>query len=496
MARANASAELIENYVGGRWVHAEAGEVQEVRNPATGEVLGRVPLSSAADVDAAVAAAQAACPGWRATPPQERARYLMRLREVLDRHREDLARVIVTYMGKTLEDARGEVQRGIENVETACSASTLMMGYGLEDGAGRGIDEDVVHQPLGVFAGITPFNFPFMIALWFWPYAIATGNTYVLKPSEQDPMTQQRVFELIDELGLPAGVLNLVHGGTEAVTALLDHPLVQGVSFVGSTKTARYVYARAAAAGKRVQASGGAKNAAVVMPDADLQAHLPSLMNSLFGAAGQRCLANSLIIPVSSAREAAVDAIAAAASGLRVGDGLEPGVDIGPVVSAGARDRIVSAIDLGISEGATAILDGRKLSVPERPDGYFVGPTVLDGVQPGTHTYTEEIFGPVVGMTPVATLDEAISLINASPYGNGATIFTESGAAARKFRYEVQAGNVGINVGVPAPVAWFPFSGAKGSFFGVLHPQGRDAVRFFTETKVVISRWGETALGR
>ena len=489
MTQATPPMERIKNYVGGHWVQAETDEALEVRNPATGEILGLVPMSGAAQVEAAVGAAREAYPDWRATPPQERARYLMRFREVLDKHREELARLIVTDMGKTLEDACGEVQRGIENVETACSVSTLMMGYGLEDGAGRGIDEEVVHQPLGAFAGITPFNFPFMIALWFWPYAIATGNTYILKPSEQDPMTQQWVFQLIEEIGLPPGVLNLVNGGTEAVNALLDHPQIQGVSFVGSTKTARYIYARAAASGKRVQASGGAKNAAVVMPDADLETHLPTLVNSFFGAAGQRCLANSLIMPVSTARGAAVERVAAAAASLRVGDGLQPGVDIGPLASAAARDRVVSAIDLGIAEGATAVLDGRETSVPERPGGYFVGPTVLDGVQPGTRTYTEEIFGPVVGVTPVATLDDAISLINASPYGNGATIITESGAAARRFRHEVQAGNVGINIGVPSPVPWFPFGGAKDSFFGVLHPQGRDAVRFFTETKVVISRW-------
>jgi malonate-semialdehyde dehydrogenase (acetylating)/methylmalonate-semialdehyde dehydrogenase len=481
--------ETLRNYVGGQWVATQATDTQEVRNPATDEVLAHVPLSGAADVDAAVTAAAAAFPAWRATPPQERARYFFKLREVLDAQREELARLVVTEMGKTLDDARGEVQRAIDNVETACGIPTLMMGYGLEDGAARGIDEEVVYQPLGVFAAITPFNFPVMIAFWFWPYAVATGNTFILKPSEQDPIVQKRLFQLIEEVGFPPGVINLVNGGRDAVNALLDHPTIKGISFVGSTPTAEYVYARAAANGKRVQASGGAKNAIVVMPDANMDAYLSTIMNSFYGAAGQRCLANSLVLPVGAAHEEARERVAAAAAKLRLGDGLEPGVDLGPVVSAAARDRIFAAIGDGVAEGAEAVLDGRRVSVPERPKGYFVGPTLLDGVRPEMRVYKEEIFGPVVGMTPVGSLDEAIGLINAAEYGNAASIFTESGAAARRFRYEVETGNVGINVGVAAPVAYFPFSGAKGSFFGTLHPQGRDVVRFYTESKVVITRW-------
>ena len=479
----------LQNYVGGRWVSAEAVESQEVRNPATDEPLARVPLSGAADVDTAVAAAAAAFPSWRATPPQERARYFFKLRQLLDEHREELARLIVAEMGKTLDDARGEVQRGIDNVETACGIPTLMMGYGLEDGAARGIDEEVVFQPLGVVGAITPFNFPFMIAFWFLPYAVACGNTFILKPSETDPMVQQRVFELIDAVGFPPGVINLVNGGKDAVNALLDHPEVRGISFVGSTQTAAYVYARAAQTGKRVQASGGAKNAIVVMPDANMDAYLSTIMNSFYGAAGQRCLANSLVLPVGAAHHDARERVAEAAGRLRVGDGLEPGVELGPVVSATARDRIFGAITAAVDEGAEAVLDGRQVRVPERPRGYFVGPTLLDNVRPGTRAYREEIFGPVVGMSPVESLDEAIAQINAAEYGNAASIFTESGAAARKFRYEVETGNIGINVGVAAPVAYFPFSGAKRSFFGTLHPQGRDAVRFYTESKVVITRW-------
>jgi malonate-semialdehyde dehydrogenase (acetylating)/methylmalonate-semialdehyde dehydrogenase len=489
MTSTGSGVRTLQNYVGGAWVASASTEIQEVRNPATDELLARVPLSAASDVDAAVQAARAAYPAWRRTPPQERTRPLFRLRALMEQHREELARLIVTEMGKTLDDARGEVQRGIDNVETACGTPSSMMGYSLEDGAAAGIDEEVVFQPLGVFAAITPFNFPFMIAFWFWPYAVATGNTFVLKPSEQDPGVQQRVFALIEQAGFPPGVMNLVNGGKDAVNALLDHPLVRGISFVGSTRTAEYVYSRAAAAGKRVQASGGAKNAIVVLPDANLDAYLGTIINSVFGAAGQRCLANSLVLPVGGAHEMARDRIVAAAQRLRLGDGLEPGVDMGPVVSSAARDRLFAAISSAVDEGADPVLDGRQAHVPERPHGYFVGPTVLDRVRPEMRAYTEELFGPVLGVSPVDSLEEAIARINASEYGNAASIFTESGSAARKFRYEVETGNVGINVGVAAPVAMFPFSGAKRSFFGVLHPQGRDAIRFFTESKVVISRW-------
>lgn len=479
----------LRNYVGGHWVSAQTSEVLEVRNPATNEVLALTPLSSQADVNAAVASARQAFPTWRATPPQERARYFFKLRQLLDTHREELARRITTEMGKTLDDARGEVARGIENVETACGIPSLMMGYSLEDGASSGIDEEVIFQPLGVFAAITPFNFPFMIAFWFWPYAVATGNTFLLKPSEQDPLTQQLVFELIEEAGFPPGVINLVNGGKETVNALLDHPAIKGISFVGSTQTARYVYERASASGKRVQASGGAKNALVIMPDANWDSYLSTIMNSCFGSAGQRCLANSRILTVGNAHEVARERLVRAASKLRLGNGLQPGVEMGPVVSIAARERILSLIAHGEKEGAEIALDGRKASVPDYPDGYFVGPTILDQVQPAMHVYQEEIFGPVITMTSVNTLDEAITLINAHEYGNAASIFTQSGFAAREFRYRVETGNIGINVGVAAPMAYFPFSGAKSSFFGSLHPQGRDAVRFFTESKVVITRW-------
>lgn len=468
---------------------ASASETQAVHNPATNDVLAHVPLSGPDDVEAAVQAAADAFNDWRTTPPQERARYFFKLRQLLEEHREELARLIVSEMGKTLDDARGEVQRGIENVETACGIPTMMMGYGLENGAARGIDEEVIFQPLGVCAGITPFNFPFMISFWFWPYAVATGNTFILKPSEQDPIVQQRTFELIEQAGFPPGVISLLNGGKDAANGLLDHPSVRAISFVGSTSTAEYVYGRAAATGKRVQASGGAKNAIVVMPDANMDAYLSTMMNSFYGAAGQRCLANSLVLPVGKAHDATRERIVDAAKQLRVGDGLDPNVQLGPVVSAEARDRIFAAISSGVDEGAEAVLDGRHVRVADLPDGYFVGPTLLDRVQPGMNVYQREIFGPVVGMSPIESLDQAIAQINAVGYGNAASIFTESGAAARKFRTEVDTGNIGINVGVAAPMAYFPFSGAKRSFFGDLHPQGRDAVRFFTESKVVITRW-------
>lgn len=482
-------ARVLRNYIGGHWVTVDTQNLLEVRNPATDETLALVPLSGTSEVAAAVEQAQAAFPAWRATPPQERVRSFFKLRYLLDEHREELARMITSEMGKTLADARGEVQRGIENVETACGIPSLMMGYSLEDGAASGIDEEVIYQPLGVCAAITPFNFPFMIAFWFWPYAVACGNTFILKPSEQVPLVQHYTFSLIEQAGFPPGVINLMNGGKETADALIDHPAVRAISFVGSSKTAEHIYAQAAARGKRVQASGGAKNALVILPDANWDAYLSTMMNSCFGSAGQRCLANSRILAVARARDQAREYLSKAAAKLRLGNGLEPDVDMGPVVSAAARERIIAAITRSVEEGAEAVVDGRGVVVPTCPQGYFVGPTILDAVQPGMDIYQEEIFGPVIAMTPVESLDEAITLINTHEYGNAASIFTQSGFAAREFRYRVETGNIGINVGVAAPMAYFPFSGAKRSFFGSLHPQGRDAVRFYTESKVVITRW-------
>jgi malonate-semialdehyde dehydrogenase (acetylating)/methylmalonate-semialdehyde dehydrogenase len=458
-----------------------------VVNPATAEALADVPLSNAADVDRAVQAAQAAFWGWRETPPQQRAQHLYKLKALMEQHREDLARTVTTEHGKTLEDARGSVQRAIENVEVACGIPSLMMGYGLEDGAARGIDEELIRQPLGVFAAICPFNFPAMVPFWFLPYAVACGDTFIVKPSEQVPLTQQLIFELVHEAGFPPGVLNLVNGSKVAVDALLDHPLIRGVSFVGSTPVARYIYRRAAENGKRVQAQGGAKNVLVVMPDAVLDKTVPNVMASAFGSAGQRCLAGSLAVTVADRDERAVRAIADGARALRVGNGLEPGIDVGPVISEQARDRILGSIQKGLDDGGRLLVDGRG-GAEMRP-GYFVGPTLFDQVTPTMAIAQLEIFGPVLGVIAVDTLDEALAIIDRIPYGNAASIFTESGKVAREFRYRAQVGNVGVNVGVAAPMAYFPFSGWKESFFGTLHGQGRDAIDFFTDRKIVITRW-------
>ncbi len=486
---AGAEVATLRHYLGGAWVEPTSGRWLDVLNPATARPLARVPLATAAEVDRAVQAAQAAFPAWRETPPLARARYFFRLRELLEAHFDELARTVTLEMGKTLDDARGSVRRAIENVEVAAGIPSLLFGYGLEDGAAVGIDEEVVRQPLGVFAAICPFNFPAMVPFWFLPYAVACGNTFVMKPSERVPMTQQRTFGLLDEAGFPPGVVNLVNGDAEAVNALLDHPDVRGVSFVGSTAVAKHVYARGAATGKRVQAQGGAKNMLIVMPDADVEQSVANMLGSCFGAAGQRCLAGSVIIPVGEAYGPLRQALLERAGALRVGNGLEPGVEMGPVVSAAARDRIVGYIARGVDEGAELLLDGRDVRVDGHPDGFFVGPTIFDGVTPNMALARDEIFGPLVSIVRAPDLDAALAIIAASPYGNAASIYTQSGRAAREFRYRASAGNVGVNVGVAAPMAYFPFSGMKDSFFGTLHAQGQDGIRFYTESKVVITRW-------
>ncbi len=471
---------------------ATAGEQLDVTNPATGETLARVPLSNAADVDAAVTAARAALPGWRSRPVIERARWLFGLRQVIEAHADELARSVTREMGKTLPDARAEVGRAIEMIEAASAVPQTMQGRILEDVA-TNVDCETIRQPVGVCAAIVPFNFPAMVPFWFLPFAIACGNTFVLKPSEQVPLTQELVFTLIDDHGgLPAGVLNLVNGGADVVNALLDHPGVDAVSFVGSAKVARHVYERAAANGKRVQALGGAKNFMVVMPDAVIGKTVSNIIGSAFGAAGQRCMAGSVVVAVGDAKKPLVDELVARTNELTVGDGLERGTDVGPVVSTVARDRILQWIERGIEGGATAVVDGRK---PSPSGGAFVGPTILDGVTPDMDIAQEEVFGPVLSVIHAASLDEAIEIVNASRYGNGTSLFTESGAAARRYRHDVQVGMIGINIGVAAPVAFFPFSGWKGSFFGDLHAHGTDAVEFYTRKKTVTSRFfsgGET----
>jgi malonate-semialdehyde dehydrogenase (acetylating)/methylmalonate-semialdehyde dehydrogenase len=476
----------IRNFVGGKWQSATSAPGLELTNPATGEPLGQSPSGSAAEVDTAVQAAQAAFPAWRATPPGDRVQFLFKLKNLLESHFDELAAIITTENGKTLAESKGELRRGIENVEVACGIPVLMQGYSLEDIA-PGIDEIMVRQPLGVCAVITPFNFPLMIPLWFLPYAIATGNTLVLKPSDRVPFSATRLVELIHETGLPSGVVNLVNGGKPAVDALLDHPLVRAVSFVGSTPVAKYVYTRGSASGKRVQCQGGAKNHVVVLPDADPETTTRIIADSAFGCAGQRCLAVSVTVAVGEAQNWFRDSISAAAASLKVGNGIDPAMQMGPVITAASRDRVVSLIGQGAGDGARTIVDGRSHASPNK--GSFVGPTVLDGLPVSSSLMETEIFGPVLSVVHAQSVEEAIAMIERSPYGNASSIFTSSGAEARKFRNTVSTGNVGVNIGVPAPMAYFPFSGWKGSFFGVMHAQGRDAIEFFTDKKVIVERW-------
>ncbi len=483
---------LLDNYVGGRWTPAASSEALEVTKPATGEVLARVPLSSAEDLHAAVRAARHALPAWRAVSVIERGRRLFALRERLDARREELARSVTTEMGKTLADARAEVARMIEMVECACAVPTTMQGRILED-VSRDVDCETVRQPVGVCAAIVPFNFPAMVPFWFLPFAIACGNSFVLKPSEQVPLTQQIAFEVLDSLELPPGVVNLVNGGREVVEGILEHPGIDAVSFVGSAPVARIVYERAAKAGKRVQALGGAKNHMVVMPDAVMDKAVAGIIGSAFGAAGQRCMAGSVAVTVGEAHERLLPPLREAAEALRVGDGLEESVDVGPVVSHAARDRIREAIERGVDEGATLVVDGRDADAGH--DGAWLGPTILDDVTPEMEVGREEVFGPVLSIVRVDTLDQAIEVVNRSRFGNGASIFTESGAAVRRYRHDVQAGMVGVNIGVAAPVAFFPFSGWKDSFLGDLHAHGPDAVEFFTRKKTVTSRYFSTGQG-
>jgi malonate-semialdehyde dehydrogenase (acetylating) / methylmalonate-semialdehyde dehydrogenase len=480
--------QTLDNFIGGRWTRAHASEFFDVHNPAVGDVIGRTPLSSAEDVDAAVRAATDAFSSWRETPVNARAQVLFRFKAQLEEHFEDLARTVTTEHGKTLDEARGSVRRGIECVEVACGAPSLMQGFGLEDIA-AGIDCHVVRQPLGVCAAIAPFNFPAMVPMWFLPFAIVTGNTFVLKPSEQVPLSQRKMIALLERCGLPPGVVNLVNGGRDVVNAICDHPGIRAVSFVGSTPVAKHVYQRATHAGKRVQALGGAKNFIVVMPDAEFDRSFAAISESFYGCAGERCLAGSMLVPVGAAHPEARDRIVAAARSLKVGDGTQPGVSMGPVISAAHRTRVVNYIDKGVAEGAALLVDGRKTHVPDRPNGYYVGPTVFDEVSPGMAIGHDEIFGPVASICPVRTLDEAIALAKSHPNANATSIFTSSGKAAREFAKHAPASMVGVNIGVAAPMAYFPFGGAKDSFFGDLKAHGRDGIEFYTDKKVTISRW-------
>ncbi|HLI84773.1 MAG TPA: CoA-acylating methylmalonate-semialdehyde dehydrogenase [Bryobacteraceae bacterium] len=480
-----ATQNLAAHFIGGAWQSGGSRDLREVWNPATSEVLATIAMAEGGEVDAAVAAAREAFPAWRRTPPQDRIQFLFRFRRLLEENFEEIARLTTQENGKTLGESKAELQRGIENIEVACGIPTLMQGYNLEDVA-AGIDETMIRQPLGVVAAITPFNFPAMIPLWFLPYAVACGNTFILKPSERVPLTARRLFELLEETGIPKGVANLVVGAKPAVDGLLHHPDVRAISFVGSTAVAKYIYAEGAAHGKRVQCQGGAKNHVVILPDADLEMTARIVSDSAFGCAGQRCLAVSTAIAVGDAARSFTDAILAQAASLRVGNGLEAGVQMGPVISQASKTRIECLIESGISGGGKALLDGRKHDLAR---GSFLKPTVLTGIPASHELAGTEIFGPVLTVHQAGDLDEALAILGQSQYGNAASIFTSSGAAARKFRYEAPTGNVGVNIGVAAPMAYFPFSGWKDSFLGVLHGQGRDAVEFYTDKKVVIERW-------
>jgi malonate-semialdehyde dehydrogenase (acetylating)/methylmalonate-semialdehyde dehydrogenase len=479
---------VLENYINGAWVKSSGTTLLDVKNPATGELLAKVPLSTEGDVDAAVKAAQAAFPGWAATPVPQRARFLFKLKALFDEHKEEIAAICTSEHGKTLSESRNDFGRGIENVEHAAGMPTLQMGQSLSD-ISSGIDTNVIRQPLGVFAAITPFNFPPMVPLWFIPYAIASGNTFVLKPSEQVPLTQRRIFELIDQIGLPPGVINLVNGGKDVVNAFCSNPGIAGVSFVGSTRIARHVYQACGESGKRVQSLGGAKNFMLVMPDAEMEKSVANVSESIYGCSGQRCLAGSVVLAVGDAYDRVKEALLAAAKAVVVGDGSKPGVTMGPVISAAHRDKVLGYIEKGLQEGAKLLLDGRSCKVEGLPDGNWVGPTIFEDVKPGMVIATEEIFGPVACLMRADTLEEAIEIANRSEYGNASSIYTTSGKSARTFASRIGAGMVGINIGVAAPMAFFPFGGAKQSFFGDAKAHGATALDFYTERKVVITRW-------
>ncbi len=475
-------------WVNGRKAPASSTRFAPVMNPATGAAVRQVPLCDEADIDTAVQAAKAAFPAWRRTPPLRRARILMRYREPVEQHRDELARLVTEEHGKTVADAAGSVQRGLEVVEFAMGIPHLLKGEHSEE-VGTGVDTHSMREPLGVCAGITPFNFPAMVPMWMYPVAIACGNTFVLKPSEKVPSTAMRLAELFTEAGLPDGVLNVVHGDKQAVDALLAHPDVRAVSFVGSTPIAKYIYEAGAKHGKRVQALGGAKNHAVVLPDADLDFAADALIGAGYGSAGERCMAISAVVAVGEAGDGLVAKLKERAAALKIGAGTGKDVDMGPLVTAAHRDKVAGYVDKGVAEGAKLVLDGRKYAAAENKDGFFLGATLFDEVRPEMTIYRDEIFGPVLSVVRVKTLDDAIALINANPYANGTAVFTRSGGAARKFEREIEVGMVGINVPIPVPVAFFSFGGWRGSLFGDTHVHGVEGVRFYTRGKVVTTRW-------
>ncbi len=478
----------MNNYINGEWVRSETQTTGDVWNPATGEKIAEVPYSTAADLDLAVKAAKSAFPEWRATPPLTRARYLFRLKEAFEESFEEIAHTLTTEQGKAIDESRGEVRRMIENVEHATGVSTLMCGYTLEDIA-KDIDCYGHRQPLGVFGCIAPYNFPAMVPWWFLPYALVSGNTFIVKPSEQVPMTQTRIFETIDDVGFPEGVVNMVHGSRDVVNAMLDHPDIEGISFVGSTPTAKYIYKRCGETGKRVQSLGGAKNIVAVMPDARLDAGMPSLITSFFGCSGQRCLSGSVLVPVGDAAEALIEKFTTAAKAIQVGDGRKEETAMGPMGSAAHREKVLGYIEKGIEEGASLILDGRSCRPQGLENGFFVGPTIFDNVTADMTIAREEIFGPVVSIIRAKNLDDVIEIINTRDHANAACIYTQSGGTVREFKYRVKPSMVGVNIGIAAPMSFFPFGGAGNSMFGDVKGHGQEIFQFFTDTKVVIERW-------
>jgi len=478
----------VKNYINGSWVASKSGRAQAVMNPATGEQLAEVPLSTAAEVDKAVKAASEAFYEWRTTPPYTRARAMFKFKNLMEENFEELSRLVVKENGKTIDEARGEVRRSIENIELAAGIPQQMMGFNLEDVA-QGIDESAIRQPIGVCASINPFNFPAMVPLWFLPVGVACGNTYIVKPSPLTPLSQEFIFKLLEDCDLPDGVVNMVNGDEEAVNALIDHPDVRAISFVGSTRVGKLIYERATRNGKRVQAQGGAKNHMVVMPDAELTKTIGAILGSAYGCAGQRCLAGSVLLAVGDVYKPLMDGLVENAAKLKVGNGLDETTQMGPVVTQQALNRVCTYIEKGQTEGAKLALDGRSVSVPGHEKGNFVGPTIFENAKPNMSIVTDEIFGPVLSVMHVDDFESALDTIGLSRYGNAASIFTQNGRYARDFRYRVNAGNIGVNVGVAAPIASFPFGGMKDSFFGDLHGQGPDAINFFTDRKVVIERW-------
>lgn len=479
---------ILKNYINGQWVDSHNSGALDVINPATGQLLARVPAGSKKDVEVAADDASSAWSSWRNTPATQRIQYLFKMKEILERNSDAIAEICTRECGKTFSESKAEIIRAVENIEVACGIPKLMQSEFSEDIA-TGVDEFYIRQPLGVGACISPFNFPIMIPFWFMPYAIACGNTYIVKPSEKVPMTMTRIFELFEDLKLPNGVLNMVHGGKETVDAILENPLIPAISFVGSTNVAKYIYQTGVAHGKRIQAQGGAKNPVVVMPDADEDTTVRIITDSAFGCAGQRCLAASIVFIVGKENKSFTQKIITAAKSRKTGDGMTPGIEMGPVISKVSKERIEKLIIKGADEGAELLVDGRNIKIPGHEDGFFIGPTIFGNVKSESELYNTEIFGPVLSIVNVDSLEEAIELINMSRYGNSACIFTRSGSAARKFRHTTLAGNIGINIGIAAPMAFFPFSGWKESFFGDLHGQSLHAIEFYTQTKVVIERW-------